>query len=181
MAPTNQDIESELSYAYLHAVAAQAGASCISSNRLEDNAGIDASLTIFGPFTGAKFLKEVDLKVQLKATIKKPAETDNHFSYAFSGIKQYDNLRSTEAYSTPRILAVLFLPPDKDDWLECGLDGLILRKCCYWVSLRGAPSSTNTTSQTIHIPKSQALNPLGLRSLGEQIALRKLPNYTLPT
>ena len=39
-----QNIESELSYAYLHAVAAQAGVSCTQGSRHEYNHGIDARL-----------------------------------------------------------------------------------------------------------------------------------------
>ncbi|HEV7832484.1 MAG TPA: hypothetical protein VGP09_03725 [Caballeronia sp.] len=37
--------ESELSYAYLHAIASHAGVNCKTSNRHDDNAGIDAMLT----------------------------------------------------------------------------------------------------------------------------------------
>ena len=39
---STQDIESELSYAYIHAVAAFAGMNCVCANRVEDGNGIDA-------------------------------------------------------------------------------------------------------------------------------------------
>ncbi len=42
---SSNDIESELSYAYLHAVASKAGASLQSATRHQDNRGIDAMLT----------------------------------------------------------------------------------------------------------------------------------------
>ncbi|CAK0768443.1 hypothetical protein CCP3SC1AL1_4480001 [Gammaproteobacteria bacterium] len=45
---SSNDIESELSYAYLHAVAAKAGVGCKIGSRHDDNAGIDAVLTGWG-------------------------------------------------------------------------------------------------------------------------------------
>lgn len=48
LSPPN--IESELSYAYLHAVASYASMACNVGNRHEDNNGIDATLTAWGFF-----------------------------------------------------------------------------------------------------------------------------------
>ena len=66
------NIESELSYAYLHAVASKAGMACSQGSRHEDNNGIDASLTAWGPFADGGYLTEVNIKVQLKATVYLP-------------------------------------------------------------------------------------------------------------
>lgn len=73
MSMTDLDIEAELSYAYLHAVASKVGVSCESSGRLEDKAGIDASLVArrSNPPPGG-YLSEVTLNVQLKATTNEP-------------------------------------------------------------------------------------------------------------
>ena len=46
----DNDIEAELSYAFLHAVASQSQAICSVAPRLSDNRGIDAHLTSWGPF-----------------------------------------------------------------------------------------------------------------------------------
>lgn len=59
-------IESELSYAYLHAVAAIAGVACSVATRHEDNAGIDARLTGWGPFPAGSRRQEVDIAVQVQ-------------------------------------------------------------------------------------------------------------------
>jgi len=72
LSPPN--IESELSYAYLHAVASKAGMSCRDGNRHEDGAGIDALLTAWGPFPNESYLTEVSLNIQLKATVAEPLE-----------------------------------------------------------------------------------------------------------
>jgi hypothetical protein len=133
-----QDRESELSYAYIHAVAAKLGMGCEYACRHTDNNGVDAKITAWGPFPNGGFRQEVDIKVQLKATIKDLAESETHISYFLSGKSQYDDLR-TEAVSTPRILVVLRLPKDDVDWLSLDAEQLIVRRCAYWTSLRNAP------------------------------------------
>jgi len=163
------NVESELSYAYLHAVASHAGASCSWSNRHEDNAGIDAKITAWGPFPNGGYREEVDLKVQLKATISEPVEKNGCFSYSFSGIKQYDVLRS-DTVATPRILVVLFLPRNKAAWLTHTEHTLSLSKCAYWVSLLDAPASLNGTSQTVYLPKTQKFDVANLADICNQIS-----------
>ena len=41
---SNNNITAELSYAYLHAIAAKAGMSCKAGDRHDDGAGVDLSL-----------------------------------------------------------------------------------------------------------------------------------------
>ncbi|CAB5575039.1 DUF4365 domain-containing protein [Pseudomonas aeruginosa] len=171
--------ESELSYAYLHAVAAHAGVNCRIGNRHEDNNGIDATLTAWGAFPGGGIRTEVTINVQLKATIGLPVDDGIHLSYSLSGINQYNDLRS-ETLSVPRILAVLFLPREEADWVHHSSDCLKLQKCAYWVSLRGAPPSTNSTSQTIYIPKTQMFNSTGLVDILSKLSRLEDLNYELP-
>lgn len=173
---TPQNIEAELSYAYLHAVASHAGVSCEVSGRHEDNAGVDARLVGWGPFPDGGWRTEVDLKVQLKATIKEPTETDGKLAYSFAGIQQYNDLRS-ETLATPRILVVLFLPQDQTQWISHTDDALSLHNCAYWVSLRGAAESSNTTSQTVYIPKSQRFDVEGLQALMTELSHNRFPLY----
>ena len=56
-------------------------------------------------------------------------------------------------------------------------DQLIARRCAYWVNLRGAPPSKNTTSQTVLIPKEYCLSADALRSIAAQVSREKLPDY----
>jgi hypothetical protein len=173
---SSQNIESELSYAYIHAVAAAAGAECNCTGRHSDNAGVDAKLTGWGPFDVPTLRQEVDINVQLKATTKSPVLIQSKLSYSFSGIAKYDDLRSDQV-STPRILVVLFLPQDQSAWIEHSFDALSLKKCAYWVSLRGAPPSTNATSQTIYLPETQRFDRDGLRRLFAEIGNCNVPLY----
>ena len=171
-----ENIESELSYAYLHAVAAHAGAACEVAGRHDDNVGVDAKLTGWGPFPNGGYRNEVDIKVQLKATVKKPAVVGSCLSYSLQGIARYDDLR-TETVSTPRILVVLFSPPAQDEWLSHSEDALSLRKCAYWVSLRGAPPSGNKAAQTVYLPCSQRFEPAELVALMASISRNDIPIY----
>jgi hypothetical protein len=174
-----KDIESELSYAYLHAVASQAKATCKIANRLEDNRGIDAQLTSWGPFNNGGDLVEVDVKVQLKATIAAPTEKSGFLSYVLSDIEKYNDLRRSQ-YAVPRILVVLFLPREPEKWLVSTDDELTLRNAAYWVSLAGADSSANSTSVTVYLPKSQRLTPEALVDVFSRLSRQEQLPYTKP-
>jgi hypothetical protein len=155
------NVESELSYAYLHAIAARANVACSVAERHLDNVAIDAMLTGWGPFPGGGRLTEVSVYVQLKATIAAPVDNGNTYSYPLSGISAYNHLRE-KTKAIPRLLVVLFLPSNNVDWLLHNEDELALRRCAYWVSLYDAPDTPNTTSVTVYIPKNQIFNAEGL-------------------
>lgn len=138
--------------------------------------GVDARLVGWGPFPNGGYRTEVDLKVQLKATIASPTEVGGAWSYSLKGIQQYDDLRS-EAVSVPRILVVLFLPPTAAAWVTHNEDALSLHKCAYWVSLRGAAPSMNKTAQTIYLPKHQRFDAAGLIALFSMVSRGEAPRY----
>lgn len=176
---TKNNIESELSYAYLHAIASNAGASCSVSNRGLDGNGIDASITGWGPFPSGGYLKEITIHVQLKATIGVPTETDDYFSYFLNGTTRYDDLRANTV-SVPRIMVVLFLPNEAVDWLTISSEELTLKKCAYWVSLNGANASTNTTGETVYLPKAQIMNSDNLMQIFAKLSRKEILTYTKP-
>lgn len=176
LSPPN--VESELSYAYLHAVASKAGMACAVGGRHEDNNGIDARLTAWGPFPGGGYLQEVDIKIQLKATVDAPpkVDADRNISYFLAGVNRYDDLRATTV-DVARILVVLFLPRDAQEWLNHSADQLALRKCAYWQSLRGAPETANTTGATVYLPATQMFTPQALTALAIRLSRRDFPVY----
>lgn len=174
LSPPN--IESELSYAYLHAVASHAGMACSVSGKHEDNNGIDATVTAWGPFESGGYLSEVTMKVQLKATIAAPAEGESGLSYFLKGVTRYDDLR-TETVSIARILVVLFLPPDAEGWLVHSPEQLALRRCAYWQSLRGAPPTSNGGGVTVNLPFSQEFNAQALKKLAARLSIPNFPRY----
>lgn len=179
MATTEQDIESRLSYAYLHAVASRAGFVCRPAIPEEDKEGIDAVISAYGKFP-VPWRTQVTINIQLKATVNEPSDDGAFLSYFVQGIRRYDKLR--EDHREPvRLLVVLFLPADRQYWLHCSEEQLIMRRCAYWASLRNAPPSANESGQTVKIPKEQVLSPSNLESLVLRLAEGKdFPAYITP-
>lgn len=175
--PENE-IESELSYAYLHAVASKAGLNCRPDNRQADNDGTDALVDYKGPIPNT-YITDVPLRIQLKATKNMGAETATHISYPFQGIPQYNKMRTNAGGST-RILIILFLPNDPLEWLACSPDQLVLKNAAYWVCLYGAPIATTDTSKTIYVPKTNLLTPDNLNDLCVEIGKGNTPSYVAP-
>ena len=173
---SSQNIEAELSYAYLHAIAAKGGFSCTYADRHLDDAGVDATVREDGRrLDPASTLFSFDIQIQLKATFQEPIEQNGNFSYSLS-VKRYDRLRSTKIAS-PRYLVVLYLPKDAEEWLSHTEDGLLTKKCAYWVSLRNAPDSNNPSYQTVYIPRSQKLGISELTDLMTRASKREEVNY----
>ena len=179
MATTQQDIESRLSYAYLHAVASHAGLLCRHATTDEDKEGIDAVVTAYGRFPGT-YRTQVTINIQLKATVKAPRDDGASLSYFMPGIRRYDKLR--EDHREPvRLLVVLFLPEKHAEWVDCTEEQLIFKRCAYWVSIRNGPPSDNNSGKTVKIPKEQMLKGENLKLLVERLAIgNDIPSYLVP-
>jgi hypothetical protein len=161
---TDQNIEAELSYAYLHAVASKAGFSCEYRNRHLDGAGVDATIIEDGrKLADDSVLTSFVVDVQLKATYQDLPEQDGRQSYVLS-VPHYDKLRLEEVAS-PRLPVLLRLPRNPEEWLHISEEALIAKRCAYWVSLRGAPASGNRENQTVYIPRPNLLSPRGVTTL----------------
>src|SRR5262249_16935713 len=159
---TLNNIKAELSYAYLHAVASRGGIECVVAGRHSDGAGVDAFLKAKERFSPGSIFTDFSVEVQLKATSAKPSlDPSARYSFALK-LHHYDKLRAQEIHAQ-RILVVLFLPEDQSLWLSHSADGLVTRRCAYWVSLWGAPASPNDTSQTVYIPRSNLFSVESLR------------------
>jgi len=108
------------------------------------------------------------LDLQLKCTTPDHQVTDGEISYALKK-KNYDDLRLTDVLC-PRILVVVFAPPEVADWLDCTHENLTLRRCAYWLSLAGSAESDNETSVTIHLPTTQQFNVSALNNMMNTIS-----------
>jgi hypothetical protein len=178
MSLTSQNIESELSYAFLHAIAGKAGMSCKMGDRHDDSHGVDAEINFRG-VTEHPYIKHVQLNVQLKATVNNPGNDPDFVSYFFQGIQRYNKLRLNDSVCY-KILVILFLPADPESWVNCSEDELILKNCAYWVNLYGAEETSNMTGQTIYLPKNQLLTPVELIRLANMAANKNVPTYKKP-
>lgn len=175
---SDNNIKSELSYAYLHAIAARAGFACEVTGRHSDGAGVDAVLRAKERFFPDSVYTNFTAEVQLKSTSREPVDEKDHYSFAMS-VRHYDKARSMET-AAPVIVVVLFLPEDAADWLIHSEDSLITRRCAYWVSLYGAPPSANATAQTVYVPKSNCLSVDALRALMGRFSRQERLRYASP-
>jgi hypothetical protein len=176
MTISSKDIESELSYSYFHAVASAAGFTCSLPTRLEDNLGIDVTIRCSDKLAHNSKLYDFSVDIQLKATIKQLEISNEKIAYSFRGIKQYDKLRSINN-GNPKIVVILMLPKNSEDWLSITKEELILRKSAYWVSLYGAPESDNSTTQNIYIPLNNLLTVESLKDLMTRFSKEENINY----
>lgn len=166
---SENDIKSELSYAYLHAVSAHAGFACSSTGRHLDGAGVDAQVDVKRRLHPHSLLTCFSLHFQLKATSQKIAVVQGCCSYSLA-VPHYDKLRDT-SISTPRFMVLFELPEAAEQWLNVGSEQLIARKCGRWVSVRGAPSVENTSSIAVKIPLINVLTPDSLREIATRVSL----------
>lgn len=149
------DVESALSIAYVHAIAAQSGYAC-GEPPGPDRDSVDLQIA-----AGGAMRPKLDL--QLKASICL-VDAGENFSYKLK-IKNYNDLRIET--QTPRLLVVLDLPRDREEWLRVSVEELIIRRAAYWGSLRGKPSVDNAASVTIAMPKRNVFDVDALRTLME--------------
>ena len=153
---TIQDQEEALSRVYAHAVAARAGYSTATPDFDRDS--VDLTIRADGDMRPA-------LDLQLKATTTLGEPRDGYVRFALK-VKNYRDL--IEETQTPRLLMVLDLPRERDDWLTITDEFLVLRRRAYWLSLAGRPETANTDSVTVKIPITNRFDVAGLQNLMDQ-------------
>lgn len=157
----------QFSLAYVHAIASAAGFALKSFS--VDNDSTDIGIAARG-LVGKVRSPQLDL--QLKCT-----HTDDgsggEFSFQIKR-KNYDDLRHTE-YHVPRLLVVLRVPPDVDNWLDHSQERLLVRHCAYWGSLYGAPALADPNQErvTVKISRAKLFNVDGLRDIIRCIGARE--------
>ncbi len=107
------------------------------------------------------------LEVQLKAT-KTAKINNNSFSFPLK-IKNYDDLRDLNCY-TPKILIVLLLPNNQQDWLYSNKNFCLLNYGMYWADLRGMLPTQNDNTVSIHINCNNIFNIETVRLMMHSLA-----------
>ena len=155
-------VEEELSIAYVHAVTARAKFAL--DHKRIDNDSVDVTISQNGFLTTESTLGSPELHIQLKATVN-PTWIANGQVLSFPlPQKNYNDLRVNTMI--PKILVVLCLPQNDDDWLSHSPDQLILRNCAYWVSLKGlAPLPTGQEHKSVHLPITNTFSPDSLYNI----------------
>jgi hypothetical protein len=153
-----QKQKEQFNYAYMCALAAQAGL-----NRVDaavDDDSIDVSFKSRG-YHGQP-IRSPQIEFQLKCTSQDLVDGDV-IKYPLSK-KNYDDLRGAD-FAAPRYLAVLLVPTEVDSWVAHNEQHIALFNNCYWLSLRHAESTDNNTQVTVSIPLAQRLTSMTLREM----------------
>ena len=149
------------SLAYLEAVASQAGC-WIADPRIDRN-------SVDGIFMGEVNGLPSVFGFQAKATSQDILRGD-HLNFSLP-INNYNDLRiSTPTLRFQRILIVLRMPKEIDEWLNQTDEELCMRHCAYWISLREEPEVSNTSNITVHIPLANMFNTESLTGLIDRAA-----------
>lgn len=149
--------QEQFSNAFIEAIAAVAG--CSAAKPAVDNDSIDWTLSNRLP-------RRPKLDLQLKCTAHDTGPAD-YIRFALP-IKNYRDLILTDL-SNPRILAVVVVPDQTDDWIEQERERLVLRHCAYWTSLLGLTQSDNETTVTVDVPRTNLFTVDALNRIMQRI------------
>ena len=153
---TSRDEEELISIAYAHAVASRAG--YVTAVYEKDNDGIDMRIQGGGDMRPA-------IELQLKATMNLHAAMDGSYRFPLP-VRNYNLLRRPT--QTPRLLVVLDLPSDYEQWMTITDNSLIIRNRAYWANLLGCEETSNTHNITVQIPPQNVFDVQSLRDLMDQ-------------
>lgn len=151
----------QFNYAYVCAMAAQAGLNRVDASVDDDS--VDVSFKTRG--FRQRSVRNPQIDFQLKCTSQELIHGDE-LRFPLSR-KNYDDLRGDDVVC-PRYLAVLVVPEDVQSWIENNNDSISLLRNCYWVSLRDAEETQNTNSVTVRIPLAQRLTSQVMRQMIER-------------
>lgn len=160
--------QSQLSLAYIHAVASYAGCSWTPGPN-PDIYKIDGTIT--GQVAHTDGVKDTipEIKVQVKSTRQvdhQPREGDPFIHYALDR-ETYDKLR--DPHHNLILLVLFVLPVDDNEWVNHTEDELITRKCAYWHSIKDCPEG----SLTVKISRNHTFSPEQLLDLMNKVARKE--------
>jgi len=148
--------------AYVRAVAAVSGYTCYKPE--PDTDSVDWGIAAIG---GNGTRRSPRLELQLKCTAHGSFGDDNCLHYPLK-LKNYNDLRPSNLM-VPRLLVVVTIPEDISDWLVQSEDQMILRRCGYWLSLKGLPDTTNENKVTVPLPRSNIFSVESLNAMMSRI------------
>ena len=156
---TENQIKEELSIGYLHVISAHVGFSC---EKLRiDMDSVDVVVNANGNLVDDSTIYSPEIKMQLKASSNIVPQGDYiHFPLP---IKNYNDLRNRS--TSPRLLVLLLLPENRNEWIIHSINELVVKKCVYWLNLYGMPESNNQATVTVRIPINNVLSPEILHGL----------------
>jgi hypothetical protein len=156
-----------VSRAYIHAIAARCGLGC---SFRDFDYGIDLTVHAIRRI-GRRYVESgFNLDIQAK-TSTTAVVSPTQIVYDIE-VKTYDDLRDSNI-GCPRILVLLAMPEDELVWTDQNEDNLLIRKCAYWMSLKGRPATVNTTTVRVSIPRVNVFSVDALNRLMDKVRKRE--------
>jgi hypothetical protein len=166
---TREHRQEAFSRAYVHAVAAQAGVLC---SKPDPDYGIDLSLREVEVRGRRLWDTGVQVDLQLKSTTR-ASITATEVTHDLE-VAAYNNLRVVPK-GAPRILVLVVLPDNEEEWLNQSASELCMRRCAYWTSLEGAPETTAKVTRRITIATTNVFSADAITNLLERAKNRSRP------
>jgi hypothetical protein len=155
--------QESLSRAYIQAIASRCGLNC----SFRDFAyGIDVTVHLIqrrdNRYVESGFNLDIQAKSSFAATV-----ADKQVVYDME-VKTYDDLRDPDV-GTPRILVLLVQPENETDWIEMTEEELMIRRCAYWLSLKGQGPTMNSSTIRVSIPRANRFSVEALQGIMERL------------
>lgn len=166
--PNPQKLKMEdMSEAYLRALCAANG---YSIGKVEhDNDGLDIAVRCKGKAADDSILVSTEVEIQLKSSYAQiTTHDDGSINYSLE-VKNYKWLIDTNRM-IPLILVVFYMPNDEAQWIEQTVDWMKIKKCAYWISLKGQADTDNKEKISIHIPAANLLTKDSLKEIMVKIS-----------
>ena len=162
------DIKEGISKAYVRDICNSAGYNLSTDDK---DYGFDITVKDIIKRDGNRFVYSGhNLDIQLKSTtnIRK-----NNFKIIYDlKNKNYNDLINTDC-ATPRILVVLCLPDDSEDWVKQDINSLVIKNCAFWYYLGGKEKVENEESKTaLHIPEKNIFSVENLNKIMDIVKKR---------
>jgi hypothetical protein len=165
---TRNHQQEALCRAYVQAVAALAG---VATSTPTPDYGIDLSLRRIEQHENQRRDEGVQLDLQLRSSTRAEV-TDTEIKHDLD-VRTYDLLRTTPP--VPRVLVLLVLPTEEQEWLSQSTEELIVRRCAYWLSLRRSDPTDSSSTIRVALPRSQVFSVEAVQDLLERIAQGEMP------
>ncbi len=156
---TKQHRQEALSRAYVLAIAARCG---MGFSTPSPDYGADLTLNEIEVRGNWRLESGFKIDIQAKSTTRAQIRR-SHVRYDLE-VKAYEYLRDLQA-ACPRILVVLVLPENEAEWSSQTESESVLRRCAYWLSLRGWPRATQRKTVRVTLPRANVFSIDGLQTL----------------
>ncbi len=155
-----QKIKEDLSICYLKAISAVNYISLDEQGHDEDSTDVIIKKKI--ELSGCPFFSEVSVQLKATSSLSQYSEDDSEIVYALKA-KNYNDLCT--ASNIPKVLFLLVLPDNDEEWVNWTDSELMIKGRMYWFSLYGKTPTSNTSTVSLHIPKDNKLSPSSIEEL----------------